>query len=256
MVDKQPGGADPLLSEMSEATPDLSIENKEETSGVALHHLDIPVRKRCGIRRVGRKYRITFEYWVPCKRRRCTLCAPKLVARRMGAVDDVVLYGREVALESRNAVKQELKRAKQRGDDAAYIVIPTGYTTLLYVSEAEIGYSIDRDVVSTKMLDSKTEWGNITSSKDWRPLKGASLSDDGSTDCGIVTRDQDHFEQALRFLGLDTIETLWDLRWYCDDAKHLDVLRAGGVMSDAEYWSMLKVGHLEDRKPNPWGLAI
>lgn len=247
------------LSDMSNPLLDLSITRERESSGNALHHLDIPVRKRCGIRRMGRKLGITFEYWVPCKRRRCTLCAPKLVARRMDAVDDVVLYGREVSPEQRPAIKMQLARARQRGEDAAYVVIPTGYGTLLYVSEAEIGFSIDRAVVRERMTAAKTEWGNITSSKDWRPLKAVSLSDDGSADCGIVTADQEHYEQVVRFLGLDTIETLWDLRWYCDTADHLKLLKAARVMSDTEYWAFVKLGRIDREtmtEPGPWGLAI
>lgn len=241
------------VSDLSEATPDLSIE-EIDTSGVALHHLDIPVRNRCGVRRMGRKHAITYEYWVPCGRRRCTLCAPKLAARRMNAVDDVVLYGLEVNASQRNAVKQQIKRARQRGEDAAYIVIPTGYDTLLYVSETEIGYSIDRKVVEAHMLDARTEWGNITSSKDWRPLKVATSRADGFQDCGMVTAEQEHLEQAARFLGLDTIETIWDLRWHCDDPKHLQLLRAAGVMSDRDYWAMILLGQVPTvvEKPDWW----
>jgi hypothetical protein len=172
----------------------------------------------------------------------------------MAGVDDVVLYATEVRKDQRNAMKQQLKRVK----DGAYIVIPTGYDTLLYVSEAEIGFSIDRSVVTTKMGEARTEWGNITSSKDWRPLKEAVSSSDGFQDCGIVTSDQDHIEQVARFLGLVTVETIWDLRWRANSADHLALLRAAGVMDDATYWSFLRVGHLEDRqtKPNPWGLAV
>ncbi len=219
------------------------------------YHPDVPVRRRCGVRRLVRKGHITRMVWVPCKSRRCTLCIENIVGAKMEVVLDETLYGVEIDNTQWMALQRQLNRARNRGEDGDYMRIPTSRDRVLVVSNREIGFSIDCLNVELTMREALPEWGNITHSKDWKPVKATVVRPDDAddetwVDYGIVTGSQERFEQTAADLHLRTIENKHGLSWVCEDSTHRLLVVAAECMRDADYWARMKNGWDYDVLPD------
>lgn len=220
-------------------------------------YADIPLHRQCGVLR-SRRYPDgrTVLYRVRCRRRRCELCKPRVIADKMTAIPvDVTLYTTVVRDTHWQSFARQLRR---KGAD--YVRIPIGYNESRVVSTRMIGAEITWAQTEQFMLAARPEWGRIGRSKDWQsPVSVVRQGDDG-VDEGIVTRDTlDVLAKATERFGAPR-RTATSATWRLSDPDHAWLRAYAGVVPDSLYWTehlrdlaeFHQWWHRQDESPHRW----
>jgi hypothetical protein len=198
------------------------------------------VRRGCGILHTIRVGHNTTFVRIPCGKKSCTRCGPKVIGAKMDATPDTELfYARMTADEFKNGLGKQLARQRAKGLAGDYRRIPVGYNgEMMIISDAEIGHSISREDMEAVMMASRTEWGAITCSKAWRPEpRVAKEHTDDYQYVGIATTSLEWIEAKAKRMGLMGHEGDMTLSFRTTPAQHAQLMLVAGVKSPADYWA-------------------
>jgi hypothetical protein len=179
-------------------------------------------------------------YRPPCKSRRCCNCAPKVIAAKLSRLPDAPVYGEYMNRQEWDAKRKWLERERKAGREGDFTKIPMGPDLFFVVSDAEIGFCIDEDTIEEAMYGSRSEWGNITSSKAWRVTETKNEHTEGFEDLGVVTASLQWIEGKASQRGLEKHEN--DAMLLYNTTRDSDVewlAEVAGVVSDSKYWADL-----------------
>lgn len=199
------------------------------------------IRKGCGKLRMGFRGSRAIWYRPPCGSRRCTLCQPKIIRRKIDRLpDEVDLYSVIVDRDHALALTQQLARARRRGDEGEYMRVPVGPDMVMIVSNAVVGHGVERETVEEMMTTSRSEWGPITTSKAWRPDAPEPHEADDFEDLGVCTSSLEWIEQGARDMGLVPEWSEHTMSMRCTPEQRERLIELSGVMSDTDFWDRIR----------------
>lgn len=200
----------------------------------------------CGLLRMGRLASETSLFYRPaCGSKQCASCREKVLNRWMDRIpDDTALYGQVMHPSMWRTHKDQLARARARGEPGDYAHLPISDTQILVFSDAPIGEPISHGEIRDALDYTETEYGRLTTSRAWRKPAAPVERDEGSfRDDGVCRASWRWIHGKIDQEGY--VETHREDRkrgYRTTEAQHAFLVDVASPVPDADYWAQINAG--------------